>query len=148
MSLEGDIRTALLGMSAVTALVGTGTSARIRPYQLQTIDDRKEEHIIVDVDGQPRENTLDGSGGVLVNATVNLSCRALTLNEARTLAAAVKTNGTSPGTGLAWYGGSGTAFHAWLEDEVPSLIHWDDGSVKRVWHTVEQTFRVQYTEAV
>ena len=146
MSLEGDIRTALLSMSTVTALVGTGNSARIRPYQLLTIDDREEEHIIIDVDSQPRQNTLDGAG-VMVAATVNLSCRALTPATARTLAAAVKTNGTDPGTGLAWYGGSGTAFHSWLEDETPSQIRWGDES-KRVWYTVEQTYTMQYSEAV
>lgn len=148
MSLEGDIRTALLTMSAVTAKVGTGTSARIRPYRLQTIDDRTEEHIIMEVDVQARENTLDGSGGVLVNAAVNLSCRAMTLDEARALAAAVKTNGTNPGTGFAWYGGSGTAFHAWLEDETHSEIKWKDDSRERVWHVIDQSYTVQYTEAV
>jgi hypothetical protein len=146
MSLEGDIRTALLGMSAVTALVGTGTSARIRPYELQSIDDRTEEHLIIDVDSQPRQNTLDGAG-VIVLATVNISCRAMTLDAVRMLAAAVKTNGTNPGTGMAWYGGSATAFQSWLEDETASLIRWgDDG--RRVWHTIEQTYSVQYTEAV
>lgn len=146
VSLEGDIRTALLAMNAVTALVGTGNSARIRSYELATIDDKTEEHIIIEVDSQPRENPLDGSGA-LVLASVNLSCRAMTISAVRVLAAAVKTNNTTPGTGLAWYGGSGTAFHSWLEDEVPSKIRWGDDS-PRIWYTIEQTYSVQYSEAV
>lgn len=147
MSLEADIRTALLTLDAVTALVGTGDSARIRPYQLAAIDDREEEHIIVEVDSEPREHSLDG-GNCLVLATVNLSCRAMTRDAARTLAAAVKTNGTTPGTGLAWYGGSGTAFDAWIpEAGTPSTIRWGDES-KRVWHTVELTVTCQYSEAL
>jgi hypothetical protein len=147
MSLEGDIRTALLTMDAVTALVGTGNSARIRPYELQSIDDRKEPHIIVQVDSQPRENTLDGTGGALINADVNLSCRAMTRQAARELADAVKTNGTDPGTGMAFYGGSGAAFDSWIEDAVSSTIGWGDDS-KRVWHTVELSCIAQYTEVV
>jgi|GEM_PF-2686628 len=146
MSLEGDLRTALLNMSAVTALVGTGNSARIRPYELQAIDDKTEEHIIVEVDSQPRENTLDGAG-VMITASVNLSLRAMTVDAVRTLAAAVKTNGTTPGTGLAWYGGSGTAFQSWLDDETHSKIRWGDDS-KKVWHTIEQSYSVQYSEDV
>jgi hypothetical protein len=148
MSLEGDIRTALLAMNAVTALTGSAArSARIRPYALQAIDDRLEEHIIIEVDATPRQNTLDGAGAMIL-ADVNLSCRALTRAEASALAQAVKTNGTSLGTGFAWYGGSGTAFHAWIEDETPSLIHWKDGTKERVWHTIELSMKAQYSEAV
>lgn len=146
MSLEGDIRTALLSMSAVTAIVGTGDSARIRSYKLENIDDRTEENLIIAVDSQPRQNTLAGEEA-LITATVTISCRATTLALARALAAAVKTNGTTPGTGLAWYGGSGTAFHSWLEDETPSLVRWSDDS-NRVWHSIEQSYAVQYTEDV
>ena len=146
MSLEGDIRTVLLDMSAVTALVGTGDSARIRAYELQAIDDRTEEHIIIEVDGKPRQNPLDGTGAFVL-ATVNISCRAMTRAQADALASAVKTNGTGPGTGLANHDGSGTAFSSWCTDETPSKIRWGDDS-KRLWHTVEQTYEMQYYEAV
>ncbi|HUT92913.1 MAG TPA: DUF3168 domain-containing protein [Thermoguttaceae bacterium] len=146
MEVEDEIRTALLAMSAVTALVGTGDSARIRSYELAAIDNREEEHIIIEVDSKPRENTIDGDGA-MVMAQVNLSCRAPTRKRADGLAAAVKTNGTSRGTGLAWYGGSGTAFDSWLEDETPSKIRWGDNS-KRLWHTVEQSYVVQFPESV
>ena len=144
MSIEGDLRTALLDMSAVTDLVGTGDSARIRPYRLHESDDRTEEHIVIEVDSEDRENDLTGKAG-LVLASVNISCRAMTRTLANALAEAVRVNGTNPGTGLAGYTGSGTAFDSWLEDETPSMTRWDDAS-DRVWHTVEQSYMVQYTE--
>lgn len=145
MSLEADIRTALLGMSAVTALVGTGSSARIRPYMLDDRDDKTEEHIIVEVDLAEPANDLMGKGG-LTFADVNISCRAMTPALAAALATAVKRNGTNPGTGLAGYSGSSTTFDAWLDGEVTSKVFWDDGS-QRAWYTVEQSYRMVYTEA-
>jgi hypothetical protein len=89
MSLEGDIRTALLDMSAVTTLVGTGDSARIRPYVLDDSDDKTEEHIVVEVDREEKANDLSGVGG-LEFATVTLSCRAITAAQADALVAEVE----------------------------------------------------------
>lgn len=145
MSLDGDIRTALLAMSAVTDLVGTGDSARIRPFMLDDRDDKTEEHIIIEVDTQRPQNDITGIGG-LTYADVNISCRAMTPTLARALAVAVKRNGTSPGTGLAGYGGSGTSFDAVLEDEVAGRTLWADGS-QRAWYTVEQSYVISFTEA-
>ena len=145
MSLEGDIRTALLAMNAVTAIVGPGNTARIRPYQLDDRDDKTDEHIIVEVDFREPKNDITGIGG-LTFADVNISCRAMTPTLANALADAVKRNGTNPGTGLAGYGGSGTAFDSWLEDEVSGKTLWDDGS-QRSWYTVEQSYRMCFTEA-
>lgn len=144
MSIEGDVRTALLAMSAVTAYTGTGDSARIRPDKLQESDDHDEEHVIVEVDSEDKKNCLDGVGG-LVYAQVNISCRAKTKALARALASAVRINGTNPGTGLAGYGGSGTTFDAVLEDETPSVIMQDDGS-DLAWYTVEQSYVMSFTE--
>ncbi len=145
MALEGDIRTALLGMSAVTALVGSDSdSARIRPYSLDQSDDRTEEHIIIEVDRKDYLNDLTGRAGLSMS-DVNISCRAMTRTKANALASAVRWNGTDPGTGLAGYGGSGTAFDAVLEDEVTSEAPFDDGS-ERVWQTVEQSYLVIDTE--
>jgi hypothetical protein len=148
MSLEGDIRTALLNMSAVTALVGTGSAARIRPYMLDDRDDKKLQHVIVEVDTQRPQNCLLGTGG-LTYADVNISCRAMTPTLAEALAVAVKRNGTSPGTGLAGYGspGGGQAFDAVLEDETAGRTLWGDGS-QRAWYTVEQSYVMSFTEDV
>lgn len=144
MSLEGDIRTALLAMNAVTALVGTGDAARIRPYRLEESDDKLEEHIIIEVDDDDHLNDLSGAGG-RVMSTVNVSCRAMTDEEARALAAAVRVNGTTPGTGLGPYGGSGTAFDSWLDSEASSVLPFDDGS-NRAWYAVDQSYTVTATE--
>lgn len=144
MSLEGDIRTALLAMDAVTALVGTSHSARIRPYKLDEGDDNTEEHIVIEVDSDDHLNDLTGRGGMVIS-DVNISCRAMTDEDARALAAAVRVNGTEPGTGLAGYGGSGTAFDAVLEDTASSEMPFDDGS-DRAWYVVDQSYLVIDTE--
>lgn len=147
MNVEDEVRKALLAMSAVTAYTGSDTTtARIRPYKLDPSDDETEEHIVIEVDSEVRENDLDGLGGLPL-CDVNVSCRAKTRTLANALAEAVRTNGTNPGTGLAGYGGSGTEFHSWLESEVPSLIRYDDNS-DRKWHTIEMHFKVQYSETV
>lgn len=146
MSLSGDIRTALLAMDAVTALTGAGDAGRIRPDRLDDRDDKDAEHIVIEVDALRPQNSLDGLGG-LTYADVNISCRAATRTRADALATAVKRNGTSPGTGLAGYGGSGTAFHAVLDDEVDSEEPRDDGS-QRTWHTVEQSYVMSFPEDV
>jgi hypothetical protein len=147
MSLEGDIRTALLAMDAVTAYTGSNsTTARIRTNKLAEIDDKEEEHIVIEVDSVDDENDLDGLGGLPL-ATVNISCRALKRTDADALAEAVRLNGTDPGTGLAGYGGSGTEFHSWLVNRTRTTVRWDDNS-ERKWQSVEMEFRVQYSETV
>ncbi len=146
MSLSGDIRTALLAMNAVTVLVGTGAAARIRPDRLDDRDDKDEEHVIIEIDRMTPQNDLTGTGG-LTYAEVNVSCRAATRTQVDALATAVKRNGTDPGTGLAGYGGSGTAFHAVLEDEVDSETPREEGS-QRAWYTVEQSYVMSYAEDV
>ena len=143
MSLEGDIRTALLNMSAVTALVGTGDDARIRPYSLRDADNQAAAHIIVEVGQDRPQNDLTGLGG-LTYSDVNISCRATTPGNARALANAVKRNGTSPGTGLAGYSGT---FDAVLESEEPTITRRGDNS-QRDWHSVELSFTMSQTEAV
>ena len=147
VNIEDEIRTVLLTLSAVTAYTGSDSdTARIRSYKLDESDDKTEEHIIIEVDAETRENDLDGLAGLPL-CDVNISCRAKTRTLANALSEAVRVNGTDLGTGLAGYGGSGTAFDSWLMDETPSVLRWDDGS-DRKWHTVEMHFRVQYTETV
>lgn len=128
MSIEADLRTALLSMSAVTALVGTSYSARIRPYRLQQDDAGSSEHIIIEVDSVDHANTLDGLGGRIF-ADVTLRCIGPTLARANALAEAVRVNGTNPGTGLAGYSGTvnGHQFDAVLMDEAVNFVPSDDG---------------------
>lgn len=133
-------------MDAVTALVGTGSAARIRPDRLDDRDDKDEEHVVIEIDRAAPQNSIDGLGG-LTYAEVNISCRGATRTQADALALAVKRNGTNPGTGLAGYGTSGTTFNAVLDDEVNSEVPRGDGSQK-TWFTIEQTYVMSYAEAV
>lgn len=146
MSLSGNIRTLLLTMNAVTALVGTGAAARIRPDRLDDRDDKDKQHIIIEVDRMDPQNDLTGTGG-LTYADVNISCRAATRTQVDALATAVKRNGTTPGTGLAGYGDNQTQLNSVLEDEVDSETPREEGS-QRAWYTVEQTYIMSYAEDV
>lgn len=146
MSLSGDIRTALLTMDAVTALVGTGDAARIRPDRLDDRDDKDADHIIVEIDRSVPQNDVSGLGG-LTYSEVNISCRGPTRTRSDALGVAVKRNGTDAGTGLAGYGSNATAFHAVLEDEVDIEVPREDGS-QRTWYTVEQTYVMSQSEDV
>ena len=129
MSVEADLRTYLLTLGTVTALVGTSDSARIRPDRLQQSDDPLEPAIIVEVDDEDHKNDLDGKGG-LVYSAITLRCRARTKAVARSLAEAVRVNGTDPGTGLAARTGAmnGTTYGAVLEDEQTSFAAQAEGS--------------------
>lgn len=137
-----DIRTALLAMDTVTALVGTGASARIRPYKFDQSDDLSESHIVIDINSQRRENSVDGLGG-LVYASVSISCRDRDSVEAETLAEAVRVNGTDPGTGLA--GITAASFDAVLESETPGTTWYGDNSA-RIWYEVTQEYEMSYSE--
>ncbi|MHC4606714.1 MAG: hypothetical protein ACYTAF_07225, partial [Planctomycetota bacterium] len=74
-------------------------------------------------------NDLSGKGG-LVYSAVTLRCRATTKAVARSLAEAVRTNDTNPGTGLAGRTGAmnGTTYGAVLEDEQTSFTPKAEGS--------------------
>ena len=98
-----DIIAVLRGLSAVTALVGSGTSARI--YEDNAPRETTAAHIIVEVDGDRSLNDLTGKGGLRIS-DVNLICRSASRVGADALAEAVRTNGTNPGTGLAGYAGA------------------------------------------
>jgi hypothetical protein len=141
MSIESDIVTALRAMSAVTALVGTSSSARI---DVDVFGEKTTyPAILLEVDTEEPANSLDGKGG-LVFADVTLTCRATTRLASRALAEAVRLNGTSPGTGLAGY--SASAFDAVLTDSQTAVVPYDEGSDRHYYDTV-QTYLVSWTES-
>lgn len=144
MAIEADVRTLLLSLGSVTAMVGTGYSARIRPDRLQQDDDETQEHVIIEVDNEEHLNDLTGKGG-RVMADITLRCRAKTKAEARSLAEAVKLNGTNPGTGMAGYSGTldGKTVDFWLEDEQTVYEPVDDGSDEGVY-AVYQSYRATW----
>ena len=135
--VEEELRKALLGMSTVTAIVGT----RIWDEWF-----RNETHpaIVFEIDSERRENSLDGRGG-MVFADVNIICRATTRLASRQLAEAVRLNGTSsPGTGLAGYSGT---FDAWMDDMVSAAVPRGD-SGNNYWYDTNMSFVLSWSEAV
>jgi len=110
VSLESDLRSVLAGLSAVTALVGSGDAARIRWDEIDEDDDLPA--ICCQIDSDDQANDLGGRAGFAA-ASVTILCRAETRVGSRALAEAVRLNGTDPGTGLAGY--AGTEFDAVLE---------------------------------
>jgi hypothetical protein len=115
VGLEADIRTALLAMNAVTAIVGTGDSARIYP---DVFDENCTTlpAILVEVDSEDPQNDIDGRGGLRIGLAT-LTCRATTRQGSRALAEAVLGNGANPHAGLRCYAGSG-----WDIDTTNSLV--------------------------
>lgn len=139
--IEKDLRTFLLTLDAVTALVG----ARIRPMRIEQ-DDDLPAIVITDVTEEP-DNDLNGNGG-LVLATVNVMAIAETLEGARDLAEAIRLNGTDPGTGLAGYSGPAGDLDvkAWLKTRQSSIILADDSGQDSDWYIVESIYEIHFNE--
>lgn len=144
--IETTLVTFLKTLGTVTAIVGSGDDALIRPDRLEESD--SPPAIIIEVDADSPANSLDGKGG-LVYSDVNIICRAREKVDARALAEAVRLNGTDPGTGLAGYHGTvgGVQFDAVLEDMVPSFTPADDAS-QRGWFDVNCSYEVSFLETV
>jgi len=148
MSIEGDIRTALLAMDAVAEFNGSAAADTmvIRYEYLEEDDEATDPHIVLDIDSDTPQNNLMGVGGLrYVDLTV--TCRAMTMATSKALAEAVRINGTDPGTGLAGYGTASTAFQAVLESEVRTTEPFDDNS-GRMWRVTVQSYVVSYGEDV
>lgn len=141
--IEETLVALLKGLSAVTAIVGEGNAARIRPDRLDQGETLPA--ILMEVDEEP-QNDLDGIGG-LVYSDVTLTCRATTKAAARALAEAIRLNGTNPGTGLAGYHGTvaSVTFDATLESTVAAFTHKGDGS-EAGWYDVIASYVVSHAE--
>lgn len=98
-----SIVTFLKTLSAVTAKVGSGPSAIIRPGQLDESDDLEETAgIVLNIDRLERENDLQGKAG-LVTIDLEILCLSPLVTKTWELVKAVRINDTDPGTGLAGY---------------------------------------------
>ena len=148
MSVEGDLRTFLLTLDAVTSKVGEGDAARIRPDVLAQGDDETEPAIIIEIDNEDIANTLEGKGGRRW-ADVTLRCRARTKVEARALSEAVRVNGENPGTGMAGMKQTinGTIYDAVLEDEQTSETPVAEGS-DAFYYDVFANYKVTWLETI
>lgn len=134
MNIEKEIRDALSDMSAVTTLVST----RIWDEWFRS---DTYPAIVIEVDNEEQQNIIDGTGEVFI-ADINIICRADTRKASRSLAEAVRLNGTDPGTGLAGYDGE---FKAALLDRVPVATPKGEGS-NAYWYDTNLGFRVVWSE--
>lgn len=142
--IEATLTTYLKTLGAVTAIVGTGNDARIRPDRLEESDSRPA--IAIEIDDEDPQNSLDGLGG-LVYADVSIFSSARTKTAARALAEAIRLNGTDPGTGLAGVCTTvgGVQFDAVLESTQVDYKSLNDGSGQGNW-TVNSLYVVSFTE--
>lgn len=101
--IEESLRLQLLTKPTVTALVGNGSDARIRPYKLWQKDDLENgPAIIVRVNREEHQNDMDDTGGLVIGDVSIVAC-AETLRVARSVSEAVRLNG----------GGGGLAGDEW-----------------------------------
>lgn len=99
-SLEKATRAVLVGLPAVTAIVGQ----KIRPHKLGQKD--RLPAILIEVPTDETAECLGNSDPQSGQAVINVVCCAHTKAEAHAIAEAVRTNGTDPGTGLSGYSGA------------------------------------------
>lgn len=143
MSFHSQLVTLLKSLDAVTAIVGAGDAARIRPDGFQKRDGEiGRAAILIEVDRQEHLNDLQGRGGLVVGE-VTITCRAATRAASDALAEAVRTNGTDPGTGLAGY--ASTLLDLVVEDHVKSWVPKGDGS-EDGWYDTLLTLMPIYPE--
>lgn len=129
-----ELVTVLRTFSAVTAVVGTGTAARIRPARFRRVETLPA--IAIEILSNDPQNTLDGKGG-LNFATVAITCRAVEPDDAMSLAQKIRTNSTNPGTGLAGYSGS-PLDAVCTSDPVVGFTYADDSSDQGWWDAVSE----------
>lgn len=140
MNIFSQVKSALLAMPAVTAIVGaSSSSARIWNSWQRVTGANAYPCVVLDIDSEEEQNDLLARPGLVI-ASVTITCRDNTHDGSDALQAAVRSNGTSPGTGLAGYTGS---FDAILESTAHSETPKDDGSTGH-WYDHIMTFTMLY----
>ena len=134
MNIFIDLKTALLSLPAVTAIVGddSATPARVWNSWPRTYAD---PCLVMDVDDEAENPCLDTGVGNLVAAEVTVTCRADTHDASDALAAAVK----------AGLGGWSGTFQAILEHTAHSETPKGDGSTGH-WYDHVQSWTLQWNE--
>jgi hypothetical protein len=142
MNIFEDIKTALLGMDAVTAIFGTDDPKKVPIWNSW---ERVNQYpcIVMEIDREAEHNYLETGKGDLVAADATITCRANTHDQSDALQEAVRSNGTTPGTGLAGYAGT---FDATLEETVHAEVPKPDGSTA-YWYDHVMSFHLEWTEA-
>jgi hypothetical protein len=125
-------------MPAVTAIVGSDTTtARIWNSWQRVTGTSAYPCLVMDIDGEEEQNDLQALPDLVI-AEVTITCRASTHDDSDALQSAVKSNGTTPGTGLAGYAGS---FQAILDRTTHSEAVKGDGSTAH-WYDHIMTFTI------
>jgi len=145
--IEDGLVTLLKTFDAVTALVGSGDAARIRPDRLHEDDPPDQTLLILSVEAEEAYSDLAGETG-LVKATVVLTCIDRSKATARALAEAIRTNDTNPGTGLSGYSGTagseGQIDAYWIRNDLEYVAE-DDGSDEG-WYLVHAEYSIHYEQ--
>ena len=149
--IEQALCTLLKTFDAVTAIVGTGANARIRPFRLDQgdIDDNGgvRDAIVIRPAREEHLNDLQGRGG-LVRARMQIIAISEIPLSARALAEAIRTNGQDPGTGLAGHEGTydGVEIQSAMLDsaDFDEAEYGDDSD--RSFFAVISNYIVEYTE--
>lgn len=144
--LLDELRALLLTLNSVTALVGAGAEARIRPGNLDENDDYPA--IVVNIERQSNDQDLDSEAG-LVEATVMITCLSYDVTEAWSLREKVRVNDTDPGTGVAGYRGTPITIDIDVSHvgDVHDSAPLDDGSDRYV-HAVGSEYTIWFNEPV
>lgn len=142
-----SIAAALLDMSAVTDIVGTGDDAAIYNWLKEDVQVPATGLIVIENDGMEGELGLDGRSG-LDYYEINLLVRGPKESVVAALARAIRLNGTDPGTGLEGYVGTpiDTKINAHMTDTVgPIPVTRGDGSANPYWD-INMSFIVSQNE--
>lgn len=141
MNVYEEIRNALLGMNQVTALVGSDSATARIWNSWQRVN--AYPCIVVEVDREKLWTPCLDTGKIdLVAGDITITCRDVTRDGSDALAAAVKKNGTNPGTGLAGYDGT---IYCWLEESVRSETPKNDGSPAH-WYDQVMSFNLFWSD--
>lgn len=132
MNLSTEIRTAILAVSAVTDIVGTGDDAKIWDSWDRTND---TPMIVIELDEEEEEPELDGTCE-WVTAEVTITCRAENQVDSHALQRVVR-------SALNGYVGT---FDANLNHSVPSRPPKEDGS-KFHWYDEVMNWTMTFSEA-
>lgn len=143
-TLETALRTKILALDAVSALTTT-----VRWDKLDEDDDLKTvSAVVISVEQEEPYNDLAGVGG-LVKATVRISSLSESKARARSIAEAIRINGSNPGTGLAGFSGvsNGVEMDCILQRNelgfFPYIDDSDDG-----FYFVDSIYQVDYGETI
>jgi len=132
MNLAVAVQDILLATSGVTAIVGTGSSAKVWNDWQRTGD---VPCVVVEIDGEEEQNDLDGIGE-LIFSELTVTCRAATEAGAHALWLVVR-------RALAAYAGGGLDLI--VDDTQHARVPKDDGSTGH-WYDYVISVTAQRTE--